>query len=78
MVYIFIVAGFVVLFFIGVLIGEVLMSGMNKKMIGTLNVVEWDDGTSELLLQLDEGPENFSNGEEISLRIHKTRRNHVS
>ena len=70
----FVIAGAV---FLSIVIGwlaRVLYDAVRADPLGTLNVVEWNDGTTELLLQLDEGPEKFENGHLIMLRIHKTRR----
>ena len=70
----FVIAGAV---FLSIVIGwlaRVLYDAVRADPLGILNVVEWNDGTTELLLQLDEGPEKFENGHLIMLRIHKTRK----
>lgn len=40
---------------------------------GTLNVVEWPDGTTELLLSLDDPPEKFRDHEALLFFVKKTR-----
>lgn len=75
MVYVICFIACVICFVVGLFCGLILEAKNSLKLdIGVLNVVEWPDGTSELLLQLDAGPEKLDDGDEISLRIHKTRK----
>ena len=41
---------------------------------GTLVIVEWEDGTEEMLLQLDEEPKNFLDRSIVTFALKKSRR----
>lgn len=52
---------------------KTLWINVHYKPSGTLNVVEWPDGTSELLLSLDDPPTKFKDHEVLLFRVRKTR-----
>ena len=70
---IYLTIGFVCLF-LGFVLGILLAGDGQQEAIGTMNVVEWPDGTFDLLLQLENQPNNLQNGQEVTVRVHRTRR----
>ena len=70
---IYLAIGFVCLF-LGFCIGLLLGGGSHSSSIGTMNVVEWPDGTYDLLLQLEDQPSSLKNEQEVVVKVHKTRR----
>ena len=59
----------------GFLIGLYVESKKRRvKPSGTLVIVEWEDGTEEMLLQLDEEPKNLSNRSIVTFALKKSRR----
>ena len=71
---IYLTIGFVCLFLgfcLGLLLGG---SGSHANSIGTINIVEWPDGTYDLLLQLERQLGELDNGQEVMVNVHKTRK----
>lgn len=68
--YMYVIVG-VVCIFLGWIFRGIVLS---KPPIGTIDMVEWQDGTYDLLLQLDHELTSLSNGEEVNVKIRRTRR----
>lgn len=51
-----------------------VIRGKTKKTYGILYVVDWDDGTTETLLELDSQPNTLTDHQEVVLEVHKTER----
>ena len=70
---VYLTIGFVCLF-LGFCLGIFLGSISHSEPIGIMNVVEWPDGTFDLLLQLEDQPNNLVDGQEVNVKVHRTRR----
>lgn len=70
---IYLAIGFVCLF-LGFCLGIIVGSSGHANPIGIMNVVEWPDGTFDLLLQLEDQPNNLVDGQEVNVKVHRTRR----
>ena len=70
---IYLTIGFVCLF-LGFCAGLLLGSAPHSQAIGIMDVVEWPDGTYDLLLQLEDQPSSLIDGQEVMVKVHKTRR----
>lgn len=55
-------------FFIGWII-----RGAAKKTFGVMHIVEFENGTVDLLVEIKSSPEKLSNGQNLILTVHKTR-----
>ena len=70
---IYLAIGFVCLF-LGFCLGLIAGSSGHVNPIGIMNVIEWPDGTFDLLLQLEDQPNNLVDGQEVNVKVHRTRR----
>lgn len=59
---------------LGFVIGILFWPEGKEHPIGVMNVVEWSDGTYDLLLQLEDQPSSLADGQEVMVKVHKTRR----
>lgn len=50
-----------------------IIRGATKKDNGTLHLVEFENGTFDILLEVKAKPEDMINGQELYLTVHKTR-----
>lgn len=74
---IWIVASLILLgFLIGYFVGVVRGRSTIRDPIGNLAIVDWDDGTVDVLLETSVPPSDMHDGETIGLHVHRTRGNH--
>ena len=50
-----------------------IIRGATKKTNGKMHVVEFDDGTVDMLIEVGSKPEELMNGQELIFTVHKTR-----
>ena len=62
------------IFVLGFFLGWLWNRSDSDKQIGTLSIVEWADGTNDLLMETKVAPIDLKNGQTVSLYVHKTRR----
>lgn len=48
--------------------------GATKKTFGMMHIVEFQDGTVDMLIEVKSKPEELLNGQDVILTVHKTRR----
>ncbi len=68
--YVYVIVG-VVCFLLGWIFRGIVSS---KPPIGTIDMVEWQDGTYDLLLQLDKELRELGEEREVNVKVRRTRR----
>ena len=51
-----------------------IIRGATKKTFGMMHIVEFQDGTVDMLIEVKSKPEELFNGQDVILTVHKTRR----
>ena len=60
--------------FFGRIIQHAIYTATHTEITGTLNVVSFENGQNDLLLELNDSPDKLLNGQFVTLDVRKSRR----